>query len=573
MFHSESLMPQPRRMEMTDTTQCNNQKNILGIAKEISKKFVSSVLLVDDHFIFSTQSGDDSTINAGEFINNLAKEKISVCPFLWSREEQFDSIANLIGTNDVSVFDWKIQLEDQYSDADLDADVKDSGDRGENAKRLILSIIEQNDVTPHLVIIYTQETTEVQKYLQSLHDSYPLSELQDDNHVLFFPEKNIRICLYFKMIPSKIYGVKETRVIHDSKEMISAIISEFAELHKGIVPLSLLHSLSILRQNTSKLLSIFNEDLDPAFVFHKAWSPEPTDADSLLVQTFLDAFSALFFYQKRDLLNSDALTQAWMDEQSQKYDNEKIRFTLKFNGQDVTKELTIDHNERKQWISKGYPLYLRNKMLELFSPEEPNQEVISCMAKKWISKNDKNGKIFSRAHNCFSLRDSEKMRIANESFAILTHHKSVFSPDKECVPVMMLGCIIQKTGGEEETYLCIQQPCDCLRITGERQFLFLPLSEVPNEGFDIIVNKNKRMVVNHKNSYSLKTIWFSPNNGDDVIKATKDNAECFYFTDIQDNKYIWCCDLKESFALKILNEYVQKLTRVGVDQSEWLRRS
>ena len=38
-------------------------------------------------------------------------------------------------------------------------------------------------------------------------------------------------------------------------------------------------------------------------------------------------------------------------------------------------------------------------------------------------------------------------------------------------------------------------------------------------------------------------------------------------------RYYWVLDLKESHAQRIANEFSANLARVGLDESEWLRRS
>ena len=560
---------------MTDTTRCEKQETLLEISNKISKEYISSVLLVDDHIAFDPQDGDDSTIDAGNFINDLARHRITVCPYLWNKEGQLDNIIQLTDNSDVSIFDWKIQLQDHYSETGLDSDVEDSGDRGKNAKILLQSIIKQNTASPHLVIIYTEEPTEVQEYLLSLYKSYQYSELLENHHVWISPQKNIRISLFFKNSLSNTHGIKESRVIHNSTEMITAIISEFAELHKGIVPLSLLHSLSILRQNTSKLLSVFNEDLDPAFILHKALSSDPTDGDALLLQTFLDAFSALFFYQNRERFDCDNLVQAWFDDNSAQLSEGLFSAHVK---KYPKVDLKIGHAERKEWLKTGYFSFLKTKISEqLSSGDSTRIDEVRRATEEWIKSRDPYTEFLGKIEQCFVLQDATKMNKSNADFAILTHHKSIFAPTEGFIPVLLLGCIIRRKSNEEY-FLCIQQSCDCLRITGERQFLFLPLSRVSEGSFDLILpasenNEYVKLTVNHKTSYLLKTIVFRSHDGDDVVKANKDQSDNYCFIDNQNEEYVWCCDLKESFALHFLNEYVHALTRVGVDQSEWLRRS
>ena len=550
--------------------------DLLKFAESISKEYISSVLLIDDQLFFSDTNNNESSIDASEFIDVFARNRVNVCPFLWTKMEQFETIVGLVNSNDVSILDWKIQLQEQYSAEALDSDVMDGGDRGINAKKLLQSIIEQESTAPHLIIIYTNEISEVQEYLSHLHESNKGSCLLENNHIWISSNNNFRITLFFKD-GVNVHGDETKWVIHNSGEMASFIFLEFAKFHKGIIPLSLLHSLSILRHSTSKLLTVFNEKLDPAFVIHKALSPEPTDGDTLLVQAFLDAFSALFFYQNRENINFDKLAQAWLDEKESLFGEGEIKISLKLEN-NINRKLVIDHNERKKWIKKGYPLYLQDLITEeICAKGHISQDSICYATKEWIHEFDYHGNMFAKVNQIFASYDPNTMRIANENFAVLTHHKSIFSPGKDYVPVMMLGCVIQKMG-KEDCFLCIQQPCDCLRITDERQFLFLPLSLSPEKKFDIIIQdpttkEHKRMAVNRDKSYYLKTIAFGSQQEDHVVRAIKDEIGNYVFIDKNNERFVWCCDIKETFALKFLNDYVYRMTRIGVDQSEWLRRS
>lgn len=569
---------------MPDIQSASCNENLLTIAKKISKEYISSVLLVDDHISYASQETPDGTIDAGTFIDDLAKENISVCPYLWSREEQLANVINLIKTNDVSILDWKIQLQNRCPKEALDSDVMDDGDRGKNTQKLIDAIVRQRVPSPHLFIIYTEEPTGVQEYLSGLKWACDGSELQEKGHVWISPEKNIRISIFFKKSLSGTHGIDDSRVIQNSEQMISVVISEFARLHKGILPLTLIHSLTILRQSASKLLTVFNENLDPAFVLHRALLPEPADGDTLLMQTFLDAFSALFFYQNRRKFNLDDLTLAWLDEQSAQFAKESIDVdvTIELNNgegkEKRKKKLVIGNDGRKELISKGYFSYFKDKILKEFVDEEHKQENAICdAAEEWINLHDIYGEIFKTVWQLFLLRDSGRMNMANEDFAILTHHKSVFYPDNGYLPVMMPGSVIKKADQNDKYFLCIQQACDCLRIADSRKFIFLPLDKSSCK-FDIILKKptdgqRQTLTVNHKKSYSLCTFTFKTQPEANVIKASADPAGRFVFTDVNSQSFFWCCDLKETFTLKFINEYAQKLTRVGIDQSEWLRRS
>jgi hypothetical protein len=77
-----------------------------------------------------------------------------------------------------------------------------------------------------------------------------------------------------------------------------------------------------------------------------------------------------------------------------------------------------------------------------------------------------------------------------------------------------------------------------------------------------------------KQSYSIKTIIFKCNNAVGEIKGLFDeNDKKYKFKEKYDNGDIfeWIFDLKDLHSQRIVTEYASQLSRVGIDESEWLR--
>jgi hypothetical protein len=123
-------------------------------------------------------------------------------------------------------------------------------------------------------------------------------------------------------------------------------------------------------------------------------------------------------------------------------------------------------------------------------------------------------------------------------------------------------------------YLCIQQPCDSVRLASleERRFLFLKL-EKTNKYYSIVFKQNGEIIKLKVCNDSFNVITFNfirTSNG--CVSAKKLNSG-YYFYDYRRQKYKWILDLKKSHAQKIANDFSANLSRVGLDESEWLRRS
>ena len=79
----------------------------------------------------------------------------------------------------------------------------------------------------------------------------------------------------------------------------------------------------------------------------------------------------------------------------------------------------------------------------------------------------------------------------------------------------------------------------------------------------IIVSKESKFKIN-ESAYALKTIKFRANNDEQAIYAVKNDNGKYLFTSIHQ-------DLKEMHAQRIVNNYCAQLSRVGLNESEWLR--
>ena len=168
---------------------------------------------------------------------------------------------------------------------------------------------------------------------------------------------------------------------------------------------------------------------------------------------------------------------------------------------------------------------------------------------------------------------------SNMKFAQLTHHKNVIRPIK-LAPILTLGTIIKyKKDDKVFYYICIQQRCDSVRIPNnndgekkDRRFLFLPLSVEPKESktqsSPIVIDKDTIMCVCDQ-SYGIKTIRFKSDESLMVVAKKQDDK--WAFESIHGDTYEWIIDLKDLHAQRIVNNYCAQLSRVGLNESEWLR--
>ncbi len=165
-------------------------------------------------------------------------------------------------------------------------------------------------------------------------------------------------------------------------------------------------------------------------------------------------------------------------------------------------------------------------------------------------------------------------------FAILTSLKNRYR-GFEYRPILTLGTIIKSESFESSNesgkfWLCVQPRCDSVRIWEARNFFFLLLEVVDGDKkFDIVLedkeNKFKKLRIHYK-IYESANFKFAPDGSEEQVIRAKEENEMFVFDTTDKKRFEWVSELKIEHAQRIANNFAAKLSRVGLDESEWLRR-
>jgi hypothetical protein len=123
------------------------------------------------------------------------------------------------------------------------------------------------------------------------------------------------------------------------------------------------------------------------------------------------------------------------------------------------------------------------------------------------------------------------------------------------------------------TSSCVQPRCDCIRLSSKRSFPFLPL--MPDKSwFDFVLpdaGQFARLRVMRK-PHQIKLVCFMPGADDSGVIVAHEEDGQLYFRDIEQTRYQWLGELRGDHALRLSNEFASTVGRVGLDESEWLRR-
>ena len=499
-------------------------------SKEIANNFIQNIVFIDDNAY-----KNEITNNAFSAldVSNVFAQSGKICAIYAPKSiSDINSYNTILNKADVVILDWYLDIKkDENLIEDPEADADNDDPRGEFTLKLISDLLSQTGRLK-LLIVYTGETD-----LFEITDSI----YQKVNQRSFHKEDCVIRSLNSKILVRAKSQNSETQFAHNPElknkivpyeSLPTLIVEEFADMTNGLLSNFALSSISAIRNNTSRMLSVFSPKLDPAYLGHKILLENTFESKQLLIKLFGEAISEL-------LETTDIDTKDWVDNW---IENRITDETISINGVSIGKS--------------------KDLLKKMFGSEQSRLKDKYAEASGKDMSNRDEGKLQSHTIELFAYDDIDVNK-SNVDFAILTHHKNIFQPAIEA-SILTLGTVIKSAG---RYYVCIQQRCDSVRIKEERRFLFLPLEE---EGeYPLIVNNELKLFTN-KSSFAIKTMKFKPKEGATIIQASKQEDKYVFYSSYGETCE-WVVDLKEMQAQRIVNNYCAQLSRVGLNESEWLR--
>lgn len=531
--------------------------SFINMSEALARDFIQSILFVDDK-AYNPEQGDH-LFDIKLMSHESAARGFLATAYAPEHSQDLNPIVGIGRNADVIVLDWRIDINDDPAQLHGDDEEDDIADnRGEFAIRIIKFVIaddqSNNSVSQlKLIFIYTGEPG-LQGICDDLHDALDGFD-RLDNFTL--SKGGIRISIWAKAVLARRFKqMPENRTrLCSYANLLDKVSTEYATVSAGLLSNTCLDALTSLRNNTYKLLAKFSPDLDPAFVAHRAMLPDPGDAGELLKETISGELNSILTDKNISQRVSGDFICSWVS--SQEFQDVEISVPK-------TAPIVINNTKRMLWQEKGYIALLKSEL---------DGAGARILADKDIEKCERDR---LKNHACASFTPHNFTKTdCNEEFSILTHHKTNYlAPVK--VPTLSLGVVLKH---DDHYLLCIQQKCDSVRIPTEehRKFLFLPMKENVQR-FDLLF-KNETGDYTHlsicdKECHALEIIEFVPFENTGIVQAQKED-NYYYFTGGSDNKikFQWILDLKEAHAQRIANNFAAQLSRVGLDESEWLRRT
>ncbi len=543
-------------------------------SKEIANDFLQSVVFIDDR-AFANEGQNHHDFDAKQITRTFANSQKVCAVYNPETLEDIDNLALLAKKADVTVLDWQINIADLEEGDNGEEDAEEDDPRGPHTKRIIREILSDplfGKGSLKLILIYTGEidlpgiTDEIFNDLQTLN----IPGITKGDCSVF--TDNIKILITAK--PSNGDETNDSKFRHNPKlnkkivsydELPDFILTQFTEMTSGLLTNFVLQSLTAIRSSTFRLIKLYKKELDPSFLAHRLLLPNPEDSKEQLIEVLSHSIRALLNYNETGEAISVERIKQWVD--SKEFTQ---RIAIESN-----REMLIDGDFIKNWINETFIEACRKQWVENGYSDEKNTP-----NKKFKSKEKELFKIASEL-----IKGSIAETIDSE-FSILTHHKSNLK-QPSTLPRLTLGTLIKQLSEKqpstenntkktvtERFFLCIQARCDSVRLENLRKFLFLPLQKVErNSKFHFVIEDKSEFVRLNivKDTFELRTIKFYPNEDNKVVLAEKLDGQ-YYFNSNHGEKFQWLADLKDAHAQREANNFAAKISRVGLDESEWLRR-
>ncbi|MDP2384785.1 MAG: response regulator receiver domain [Bacteroidota bacterium] len=535
-------------------------------SKSVANDFLQSIVFIDDRaYPDPDQKERLHENNYHEFdalkITQAFAKSQKICAVYKPRTiEDINDLTVLVKKADITVIDWQINITSETSIENKEEDAEEDDPRGSHTRKIIRGILSDpltGKGSLKLILVYTGDT-DLYNITKEIFDDLTtqnIEGLQIGDCKVFTP--NVKILIVAKASTDDENGNKfkhnselKSKIIK-YENLPEFILTEFSEMTSGLLSNFVLQALTVLRNNTFRLVKLYNKDLDPSFVHHRLLLPNQEDSKEQLIEILSSSVQALLNYNQVGNSVSIQNIKSWIDKNTFK---ESLPLFKNNN-------IILDNEFLKSWsidgIDKAITDYWGTKNFgEMSKSVIPNFQTI--FHKKGSSL----------------LMDGKESNKQDSEFSILTHHKSNLKQPSN-IPKLSLGTIVkQDSKGDSGYFLCIQAKCDSTRVLSERKFLFLPLKiSEEDKKFHLVIEENKvfkRLQV-VKDAFEIRTIKFKPEAGsENIIASTRDNS--FFFISTHNEKLDWICDLKDAHAQRIANTYAYQLSRIGLDESEWLRR-
>lgn len=382
------------------------------------------------------------------------------------------------------------------------------------------------------------------------------------------------------------------------------LVEEFSSLTSGLLSNATLATITEVRNQTSKILAKYNNELDPAYISHiLGLMSLPGSREHAHEVAFDYAVNLISEEIKSQLQISKVVKEslnkkyvaAWpnfyLEGKTEKEYILNVKGTpIKCNSSTLSKMLTAtSDNEFIETLKEvKFPDKIECKVNLLAKKISDigggDIEKISNALREHdaCGKSDAIDKILAKNAISISLKKndySSNLKLcSNESTRRNFRHAI-----NESGISLKLGTILKNN---DNYYICIQPLCDSVRLSSISSFIFLKAVASKNNYNYVIETPTTQHEKNYaKIKISLESnrvvnmnFDFDPEKkmviGKKVNNSLIFNTDCYHKGNDGESRQLnleWIGELKEAAAQKIVNQITAQISRVGLDEFEWLR--
>ena len=478
--------------------------------------------------IQKSSSKKERYLDTKVLINSFADCGI-ICSALEFTDFNLNSAAfnNTAKFADIVIIDW--EMEEEKS--------------GDNALKLISSLLGDDFSNPQryrLLTIYTAhvDLAEISQKVVTHVKKVHKKNLKIEHNGLQLVCQSVVITIYAKDsrgIPKDFQG----NAVYEGS-LPERLVACFSESISGILPNTALSAITAIRQSTHHLMSLFNRNLDYAYLTHRASLPKPDDA-AIHLETFIaeEIKSILSSY---DCIGSNA-----------------------------------SFSEIKKWIIERFPQ--NHEFIHPDGIKLKREDILDCLkvgceeaATTCLTKTKKK-QLYRHFSDLLAggKKDSSK---CDQDLSRLSVLKMRYQNNS---PHLTMGIVLQQLK-DRSLWVCIQPRCDSVRLKKEStKFPFLPIhSGIGGKSTPTLPKlcddtENFCHILVHPQH--CRSIEFKSAKADkSQIYPQRIKGE-WVFLSTEKLRFQFIAELKDEIAQNILNDFAATTARVGTNPSEWLRKS
>ena len=457
------------------------------------------------------------SLDARTLVDSFAKHGL-ICAVIAPSENDSstaDTVMPVARRADIVILDWRLHQDD-----------------GKTTTKLLTDLLRDGEATRlRLVAIYTGQdnlieigATLKEKFAQQGWD------FQSDERDVQLSYGHCRIVIYAKS-RTPLAGELKDRAISEG-DIPNRLISDFADMTRGLLPSIALTSLSAVRENAHKVLDSFSSELDPALLTHRACLPIPDNSQQHIVNLLDSELHAIV---------DDALMD-WNP---------------------------ADFDSVKDWLDSNFSQEKRFQ----FGTKELSFQDVADLLRKGLHQSPLARQDYKHLSSGF-MKDKNGSENLDHRLAWMFNFRTVSNSPP---PILQLGTALEKRNREDgnDLFLCMRPRCDSLRLQNAETFLLLPLINPVRDTIQLVLKMDN-------DKYSRRSLCTSPSQWLLVEFAPDDSKKCvvaeqgkdgqFFFTSTNGTRFNWIGELKAEFAQRVTQHFASGLSRVATDNSEWLRR-